>query len=202
MDYPLPLPTVHHWTCLFICIYVYAILLPNGGSLTMVDVHGWCVYPRLYCNFSDFGPWLKVLTNAHTHTHTHTHTNTILYIHTYRHTPLHNKQKQTNTHTKHTKHTSNIIIHINNPPTHTHTHTHIRIHRTYTTNKQTHTRTLTRTELFHKHINSFRNFISYHETIKTMITFNFENKIMRNATCTMPLNISCFFCHACNSTFR
>ena len=47
-------------------------LLPNGGSLTIVDVHGWCV-SNGYTIFYWKCPCLKVLINACTHTHTHTH---------------------------------------------------------------------------------------------------------------------------------
>ena len=41
MDYPLPLPKsiIGHFF-LYACL---CDLLPNGGSLTIVDAHGWCV---------------------------------------------------------------------------------------------------------------------------------------------------------------
>ena len=65
MDYLLPLPKsiIGHFF-LYACL---CDLLPNGGSLTIVDVHSWCVstvIQQFYWNC----PWLKVLTNAHSHT--------------------------------------------------------------------------------------------------------------------------------------
>ena len=93
MDYPIPLPKsiIGHHVFLYACL---CDLLPNGGSLTIVDVHGWYVSTVIQ-HFFWFCPWLKVLTNAHTsvctasmclhrynHTHTHTHTHT--HAHTQR----------------------------------------------------------------------------------------------------------------------
>ena len=68
MDYPLPLfkSIIGHF---FFYMHAYAIcywMAGRGWSLTIVDVHGWCVSTVL-CNFSDGCPWLKVLKNAHTH---------------------------------------------------------------------------------------------------------------------------------------
>ena len=75
MDYPLPL---YKPKALNISFYMHACLcdlLPNGGSLTTVDVHGWCVSTRLYGNFTEIvHGWRCLQTRAHTHTHTHTHT--------------------------------------------------------------------------------------------------------------------------------
>ena len=80
---PLPLPkSIIGHLFLYACL---CDLLPNGGSLIIVDVHGWCVSTvirQFYWNW----PWLKVLINvcarAHTHTHTYTHTHTNAHTHT------------------------------------------------------------------------------------------------------------------------
>ena len=67
-NHGLPPTQVHDWN---FCLHAYiSDLLQIGGSLTIVDVHGWCVSTVTYW-FSDVCPWLKVLTNARTHTHTH-----------------------------------------------------------------------------------------------------------------------------------
>ena len=52
-------------------VFLYACLcdlLPNGGSLTIMDVYGWCVSTVIQ-QFFLFCPWLKVLTNTNAHTH-------------------------------------------------------------------------------------------------------------------------------------
>ena len=73
MDFPLPLPkSIIGHVFLYACL---CDLLSNGGSLTIVDVHGWCVSTVIQ-QFFWLCPWMKVLTNAFTHTHTHTHTDT------------------------------------------------------------------------------------------------------------------------------
>ena len=77
MDYPLTPTKVHHWT--FFYMHANAIYYWMAGlGQSWTSMVGVC--PRLYSNFSDGCPWLKVLTNVHTHTHTrtHTHTHTLL----------------------------------------------------------------------------------------------------------------------------
>ena len=76
---------------LFVYVFLYAChceLLPNDGSLTIVDIHGWCV-------------------STHTHTHTHTHKYAYTYKHPYTHkTRIRIKKKShTQTHTHTDKHT-------------------------------------------------------------------------------------------------
>ena len=67
MDYPLPLPKsiighVFSYACL-------CDLLPNGGSLTIVDVHGWCVFMVIWQFFDFVHGWRCFQMRADTHTH-------------------------------------------------------------------------------------------------------------------------------------
>ena len=65
MDYPLPvLPLPKSNIGLFFLHACLCDLLRNGGCLTIVDVHGWCV-STVVRDFSDGCPWLKVLTHTH-----------------------------------------------------------------------------------------------------------------------------------------
>ena len=63
-------------------------LLPIGGSLTIVDIHGWCMSTVslwfFWCVSTAEGIYKRA--RAHTHTHTHTH-----------------KQQHTHTHANHMK---------------------------------------------------------------------------------------------------